>query len=233
MFPTIQLQILSSFQILNKMKKYFKRFFAFVSVSFIFFGCTAGNEQNDTQEIVMEEKTDSKCEYDNIDGVYILSKMYENSNGSMKDFDGSVEDISSTDSTDLPDDQLGEYNNFEIVSIDDKHVVLLNNIHESIDGVNLKTNWKFTCEITKGSKADFDLGETIEARSVDDSEYDKAVEIVMKGVVVKSIVGADPYQSSIKFNSYNHNFKISKNKIIETSNSNSNASIRVLKEVRE
>jgi len=231
MFLSIQQQIHIQFQILNKMKKYSLQIATFLFLLFV--GCSSENGEDVTEEIKMEAKSDQRYEYVNIDGTYILTSMYDNTNRNFTDVDGKVEDNSSIDSTDLPKEELGEYNNFEIIDINDKQVVILNNIYSTEDSYNTQLNWKFNCEITKGSLADFNRGETIEAKPIDDAEYDKAQEVMGKAIISNSFNRTDPYQSSIKFNSSNHVFLISKSKIIETSNSNFNASIKLLKEVKE
>ena len=121
----------------------------------------------------------------------------------------------------------------KIINIDDKEVVLLNKIYSSEDGYNTKTIWKFNCEITNGSLADFNRGETIEIKSINDSEYDAASEALLKGIVVKDFERADPYQTSVKINTSNHFFLVNKKNIYERSISSLSALIKVLKEVNE
>jgi hypothetical protein len=194
-----------------------------------FVSCSSDSNNDATEELKIESKYEQKYEYSYIDGVYSLNKMVDITTGNITRADGEVEDNNSIDSTDLPNKEFGEYNKFEIISIDDKEVVLLNNIYSSEDGYNTKTIWKFNCEITNGSLAAFNRGETIEVKSINDSEYDTALEALMKAIVAKSIERADPYQTSVKINTSNHVFLISKSNIYESSNSSFSTSVKVLK----
>ena len=215
------------------MKKYILQIASFAFVLFLLVSCSSDSAKEATEEFKIEYKYDQKYEYNNIDGVYVLTKMYENTTGSNTDMTGKVEDNSSTDSTDLPNEEIGEYNNLEIADINDTQVVLINNSYSKDSSYNTKDSWKFICEITKGTLEDFNNGETIEVKTIDDKDYDRAQETAAKVIMVKTIPSADPYQTSVKVNSRNHVFLVSKYKIIETSNSNLTASIKVLKEVKE
>jgi hypothetical protein len=215
------------------MKKYILQIASFAFVLFLLVSCSSDSAKEATEEFKIEYKYDQKYEYNNINGVYVLTKMYENTTGSNTDMNGKVEDNSSTDSTDLPNEEIGEYNNLEIADINDTQVVLINNSYSKEISYNTKDSWKFICEITKGTLEDFNNGETIEVKTIDDKDYDRAQETAAKVIMVKTIPSADPYQTSVKVNSRNHVFLVSKYKIIETSNSNLTASIKVLKEVKE
>jgi hypothetical protein len=201
----------------------------FLVILLFFVGCSSDSNNDATEEVKMELNIEQKYEYSYINGIYSLDKMFDKTIGSITRADGEVEDSNSIDSTDLPNEDLGEYNNFEIISIDDKEVVLLNNIYSSEDAYNTKTIWKFNCEITNGSLAAFNRGETIEVKSINDSEYDTASEALLKGIVIKNFESADPYQTSVKINTSNHVFLINKRHIYESSNSSASASIKVLK----
>jgi hypothetical protein len=215
------------------MKKYILQIASFAFVLFLLVSCSSDSAKDATDEIKMDYKLDQKYEYNNIDGVYVLTKMYDNTTGSITDADGKVEDDSSIDSTDLPNEEIGEYNNFEIADINETQVVLINNSYSKESSYNTKDSWKFICEITNGTLEDFNNGETIEVKTIDDKDYDRAQETAVKVIMVKTIPSADPYQTSVKVNSRNHVFLVSKYKIIETLNSNLTSSIKVLKEVKE
>lgn len=217
------------FQISNKMKRNSIYFPAFLFILFLFISCSSDDNNGPTEELKMESNFEQKYEYSYMNGVYSLNKMFDKTTGSITRANGEVEDNSSIDSTDLPNEEFGEYNNFEITSIDDNEVVLLNNIYSSEDGYNTKTIWRFKCEITNGSLAAFNRGETIEVKSIDDSEYDTALEALMKAIVAKNIERADPYQTSVKINTSNHVFLINKSSIYENSNSSLSTSVKVLK----
>jgi hypothetical protein len=208
-------------------------FKSFTLLLLLFVSCSSDSENSITEELNWDVNIDQNNEYSFQNGVYVLTKMHDNSTGKITNLDGKVEDRNSVDSTDLPDEELGEYNNFQILEMNDKQVVLVNNIYSSDDGYNTKTNWKFICEITSGSIAAYNAGETIEVKSVDDQEYDKASEAYSKAIVVKSIERADPYQSTFKINTSNHVFLINKKDIKETVNSSLNAVVKLIKEVKE
>jgi hypothetical protein len=215
------------------MKKDSLYFSAFLFVLFFLVGCSSDNGTDINEELKWDTNIDQKYAYGFINGGYVLTKMYDKTNGTITKPNGVVEDNSSVDSTDLPDEELGEYNNFEIINIDDNQVVLLNSIYSKEDEYNTKTIWKFTCKITNGNLEAFNRGETIEAKSIDDSDYDNALETMFKAIIVKNIDRADPYKTSIDLTSTNHIFKISKRNIYESSNSSLSALIKVIKEVKE
>jgi hypothetical protein len=213
------------------MKKINLQSFTFLLLLFV--SCSSDSEKWVTEEVSWVANFDQKNEYSFENGVYIQTKMHDNTTSKITNVDGTVENKNSVDSTDLPDQALGEYNNFQILEMNDKQVVLVNSSYSSDDDYNTKTNWKFTCEITNGSLTAYNAGETIEVKSIDDSEYDKASEAYVKAIVVKSLERADPYQTTFKTNTSNHVFLISKKNIKETVNSSLDAVIKLLKEVKE
>jgi hypothetical protein len=215
------------------MKKDSLYFLTFLFVLFFLVGCSSDKGADITEELKWDSNIDQKYAYGFINGGYVLTKMYSKTNGTITKPDGVVEDNSSVDSTDLPNEELGEYNNFEIINIDDNQVVLLNSIYSSEEGYNTKTIWKFTCKIMNGTLAAFNRGETIEAESIDDSDFDNAQEALLKAIIVKEVDRADPYKTSIDLTSSNHVFKISKRNIYESSNSSLSALVKVIKEVKE
>ena len=213
------------------MKKINLQSFAFLLLLFV--SCSSDIEKGITEEVNWVANIDQNNEYSFENGVYLQTKMNDNTTSKITNVDGTVENKNSIDSTDLPDEDLGEYNNFQILEMNDKQVVLVNSSYSADDGYNTKTNWKFTCEITSGSLAAYNAGETIEVKSIDDQECDKASEAYGKAIVVKSIERADPYQSTFKINTSNHVFLINKRDIKETVNSSLDAVIKLLKEVKE
>jgi hypothetical protein len=212
------------------MKKNISNFSAFLFILFFLIGCSSVIGTDNTEETKMETSFEQKYEYSYVNGVYSLNKLIEKTTRSVTRVSGEVENSNSIDSTGLPNKELGEYNNFEIINIDDNEVVLLNKIYSSKDGYNTKTIWKFNCEITKGTLASYNRGETIEAKSINNTDYDNATEALTKGIIVKNFERVDPNQTSIKINTSDHVFLISKNMIHESSNSSLLASIKLLKE---
>jgi hypothetical protein len=177
----------------------------------------------------MELNSDNYYEYEKIDSLYVLSKAYNKIIGSGTREDGEAIKLNEIDSTDLPKKELGEYNNFQIIHIDDKQIDLVCNNYSVEDNYKAKENWRFNCQITKGSLAAFNRGETIVAVSKDDNEYNIAEQAYLKAVMIKDYGRVDPYQSSVKYNVSDHIFLISKRKIVETSNAIFTGSIKLLK----
>jgi hypothetical protein len=125
------------------MKKSFIQFVSVISVLVVLVSCSSEKANDATDEMKMEVKTDHYYEYANIDGVYQLINPISNITSSVTKIDGEKVNNNYTDSTeDIPNQEKGEYNTFEITDINENKIILLNNVYSANDNYNIKLNWK-------------------------------------------------------------------------------------------
>lgn len=215
------------------MKKLILRTAAFVFVLFVFVGCSSEKEKSFTKELTSKFKADEKYGYKNENGIYNLSDVNAKYVVSFTDESTGKNKDTSYVYTSLPETYNGEYEYFVIESIDDKKATLLCNSYRVNKKYNTKFTWRYTCEVTKGSLASYNRGETIELKSINDNEQDKAMGAVMKAQFIKSSINFDPYESIVRYGTSNHVFLIDKKQIVVTRNAEMYATFKVLKEVNE
>ena len=113
-------------------------------------------------------------------------------------------------------------NTIQIEKIDSNIVYLIKKRKTENDNFNVDDEWQIKCEITKGSKAAFEKGETIEVREMDATEYNNAYGVLFNAMETfkwKSYNNFgyyyDPTKTQVKYDTKKHIFFISKNKIEE------------------
>ena len=123
-------------------------------------------------------------------GRYLLTSNYNKRNGSFYSaFSDETSSTNSSDSTNLPDVNIGEYDYISIKFLDKGKVDLIRNYYTiSKDTTfNMKLNWVTHCEIVAGSKALFDQGGDIKLKSLNTEAYDSSYSILNKMMYSKML----------------------------------------------
>jgi hypothetical protein len=127
-------------------------------------------------------------------------------------------------------------NSIQLDEIDSNFVYLIKTRKERDDDFDVEDKWKIKCEITKGSKAAYEKGETIEVREMDATEYNKANEVLYKAKETFAWKNAnslgfyyDPTKSKVKIDTKKHIFIINKKKIEELLDYSIDANISLVK----
>ena len=123
-------------------------------------------------------------------GRYLLASNYNKRKGSFYSaFSDETSSTNSSDSTNLPDVNIGEYDYINIKFLDKGKVDLIRKYYTiSKDTTfNIKLNWVTHCEILAGSKALFEQGGDIKLKSLNTEEYDSSYSILNKVMYSKKL----------------------------------------------
>lgn len=176
-------------------------------------GC--GEDESDNNASIMflgSSDIDYSYTYDN--EKYVIDRQVEKTVGLMvSSLDETINFIADVDSTDLPDKSLGEFDYIELEFIGEKKVNLINRSYSVEEEFNTAVNWIMHCEVIEGSKLNFDDGESIKLKVLNNDSLDASYSVYLKAFFVKSL-HADPQSSTSKYKQFNNLIVCNKNEII-------------------
>jgi len=188
------------------------RLFPFIAIVFLIL-TSCGNSDSEDSVKFSDMTVDSHYTYSYTnmgDNIYEISDGKEKTETSTT-IDGKItQDID--ESWDEPDYSAGDYDNIEIIEINDNGLTLLFKNYNN--EFKLKQKWIYETSFIEGSKEDFNNGELVKLKFLqsDINKLDKAVNKACMSVLGEK--GYDTEKSTIDINSSITNFLISKDKII-------------------
>ena len=191
------------------------RLFPFIAIVFLILTSCGNSDSEDSEDSVKFADVTVDSHY-----TYSYTKMgdniYEISDGEEKTETSTTKDGKITqdidESWEEPDYSAGDYDNIEIIKINDNGLTLLFKNYDN--EFKLKQNWIYETSFIEGSKEDFNNGELVKLKFLqsDINKLDKAAKKAYMSIFGEK--GIDTEKSTIDFNSSITNFLISKDKII-------------------
>lgn len=182
-------------------------------ISMAMVGC--GDDESVNNPSIMflaSSDVDYRYTYDN--EKYVIDRQVEKSLGLMvSSLDETMNFLTALDSTDIPDKSVGEFDYIEMEFTDEKKVKLINRSYSVDEDYNTAVNWIIHCEVVEGSKFNFDNGENIKLKVLNNDSLDASYSVYLKAIFVKSL-HADAQTSSSKYNQFNNLIVCNKNEIL-------------------
>lgn len=175
-------------------------------------GCNDDESTRDSS-IIFFALSDIECRYNFDEDKYLLDSQVDKSFGLMaSSLNSSIEYLNDIDSNDLPDKSIGEFEYMEMKFVDDRTVNLINRSYTVDDDYNTSINWVLNCKVIGGSKLNFDKGENIELKLINQASRDSSYSVYLKACLAKSF-HADPQKSKCIYDQFGDQIICNKNQI--------------------
>ena len=189
------------------------RLFPFIAIVFLIL-TSCGNSDSEDSVKFSDITTDGHYTYSYTnmgDNIYEISDGQEKTETSTTKDGKITQDID--ESWEEPDYSAGDYNNIEIIKINDNGLTLL--FKSYVNELKLKVNWIYETSFIEGSKEDFLNGDLVKLKVLqsDINKYDKATSKALMAIYCEK-TGMDIEKSTIDLKSSLTNILISKDKII-------------------